>query len=117
MRGELAIRTAALFEFESTSADSEPTKVVVHFEDPVVRSAWSRGLSAPRARDRAWEANPHCVECNKRIPRTRDAGLLPTDEGPRVACKRPCFIRAVARINPTLSTGATVRRAGRSFNS
>lgn len=108
------------FYAEGTSADGEPTgtdlRHRIALADPAIRSAWSRGLASPRARERAWTANPMCVECGMRVATADQAGLLvaPTgsDVGHRVAHKTPCFVRALTRINPHLNTAAALRRAG-----
>jgi len=63
------------------------------------------GLRAPRTRDRAWRDNPRCIECDATIAHPADSGLVILDDrSHRVACKSPCFVRAIAKLNPTLST-------------
>jgi hypothetical protein len=111
MRATAATDEAVLFEVESTSADSEPVKMLVQFHDPGVRSAWSKGLAAPRARERAFSANPICIECGERISAPSLAGLIETAAGHRVAHKTPCFVRAVSKLNPTFTKSAAMRRA------
>lgn len=106
-----------VFVQEETSADGERRGTVqrmrVPLSDAAVRSAWSKGLAAPRARDRAWAANPTCCECNGRIMSPSLCGLVETTDGLRVAHKKGrCFLNAITRINPALNTAAAVQRAG-----
>jgi len=112
MPAESADLFGVTFTYETTGADGEPqTQLVVRLGREALGTPWSRGLAAPRARARAWEANPVCCECNMRVVQPTDAGLLVTKDGHRVAHKVPCFVRALAKHHPTITTGATTRRA------
>jgi len=62
-------------------------------------------------RERVWHQNPGCVECGAIIPAVMDAALVQLPDGLRVACKRDCFVRAVARTNPTFSSYVARGRA------
>jgi hypothetical protein len=105
------------FLIEGTDAQGEPTgtdvRLRVPLAEPAVRAAWAKGLAAPRARDRAWAANPTCCECNGRVMSSSLCGLVETPDGPRVAHKKGrCFLNAVTRIHPDIQTAAAVKRAG-----
>lgn len=112
MAADMALPGAVLFQFDSTSADGEPTRMIVQLGDPVVRTAWEQALTDPYAREKAWAANPECVECGAMIDTPRKAGVFATKDGHRVACKTPCAIARFARMCPVISTGATLRRTG-----
>lgn len=106
-----------VFLQEDTSADGEHRGTVqrmrVPLTEPAVRAAWSKGLAAPRTRDRAWAADPSCCECRSRITSPSQCGLVETPAGHRVACKgNGCFVNALQRIHPDIQTAAAVRRAG-----
>lgn len=105
MVAESAFRSAALFQFDTTGEDQEPVRMVVHFGDPAVRSAWARGLADTRARERAWAENPACVECNQPIPTAGVAGLLSLPEGLRVAHKTPCWLKQLAAMRSDIRLG------------
>lgn len=104
--------TGVTFTYETTGADGEPqVQAVVRLGREALGTPWSRGLASPRARERAWQANPVCCDCHMRVAQPSDAGLLVTTDGHRVAHKLPCFVRALAKHHPTISTGAALRRA------
>lgn len=76
------------------------------------RLYYHMGLSAPRTLRHAWAANPICVQCDRHIASHKDAGLIVMpDRSHRIACRKTCFVRAVVRFNPLLSTAAALTRA------
>jgi hypothetical protein len=91
---------------ESTDAAGEPTVLTTD-----AAALKQHTMNAIAAREAAWRQDPHCTECGRVIDAPDHAGLIETTGGPRVACRRPCFVHAIRRLNPTLSTSAATSRA------
>jgi hypothetical protein len=109
---ESADLSGVTFTYETTDADGEVrVEAQVRLGREALGTPWSRGLASPRARERAWKANPVCCECHMRVAQPTDGGLIVTTKGHRIAHKLPCFVQALAKHHPDISIGAAPRRA------
>ena len=125
---ELAHEHVAIFAHVETDDEGEPrlvTSTAQFSGQATTKHALPRAAHVPRLRvvtvidemphiRRAiFRQNPFCIECDDRIATADEGGVIPTDEGPRLAHRADCFARAIAKHQPHLAFSAAVGRASR----
>lgn len=67
----------------------------------------------PALRRRAFAANPFCCQCDERLDSPDAGGIVPTDEGPRLAHRDSCYAAAMNRHQPELALRAALGKFAR----
>jgi hypothetical protein len=65
----------------------------------------------PLDRAHAFAHNPSCVHCGQPLESADASGIVPTEQGPRLAHRNACFVQAMLTHNPHLALRAALDRA------
>ena len=114
---------AAVFTHTETDENGEERVIVMRAAPSDVTPAPARHVPAlrviarvdetPAVRAKVWRHNPYCCECDARIITASAGAVVPTEEGPRLACRDTCFAPAMQRHQPSLSVGVVLGKIAR----
>ena len=107
MKGRLMMETDENGEARLVARDAQPKRAVpplrilATFEDD------------PTLRRFAYRLSPNCVYCGKRLDGPDAGGVVPAEEGARLAHRDQCFASAMLELRPELAVRAAIGKLSR----